>query len=74
MGGKYKWKPDENPAIGSYDTDRYFKSMTKSKSAYIKLDTSPYRRPKERMPDPGSYDKHLTSMGATAKSFTIGVK
>lgn len=22
MGGKYKWKPDDNPPIGGYDVDR----------------------------------------------------
>ena len=72
MGGKYKWKPDENPAIGSYDTDNFYKSMNKSKSAFIKPETSPFRRPKESSPDPGQYDGHLNSFGSNTKSFTIG--
>jgi len=22
MGGKYKWKPDDNPPVGGYDIER----------------------------------------------------
>jgi hypothetical protein len=35
---------------------------------------SPYRRPAEKSPSPGSYDKHLIPIGKDAKSFTIGEK
>jgi hypothetical protein len=28
LGGKYQWKPDSNPPVGSYDTDRGL-SLTK---------------------------------------------
>ena len=39
-------------------------SKASSKSAIIREDTSPYRRPKEESPDPGFYDRHLTKLGA----------
>jgi hypothetical protein len=63
MGGKYKWKADQNPALGSYDTDTYFKTMNKSKSAFIRADVSPFRRPRETVPDPGAYDAYLPKFG-----------
>jgi hypothetical protein len=28
---------------------------------------SPYRRPKEQLPEPGTYDGHLTAFGADVK-------
>ena len=74
MGSKYKWKPDENPPIGGYDVEGAFKSLNKSKSAIIRKEVSPYRRPKDGSPDPGAYDGHLTKFGSNTKSFTIGLK
>jgi hypothetical protein len=40
----------------------------------MKAPTSPYRRPKEKGPEPGSYDKHLIPFGGDTKRFTIGQK
>lgn len=40
----------------------------------IKQPTSPYRRPPEKTPEPGQYDKHLIPFGADTKRFTIGQK
>lgn len=38
----------------------------------IKDEVNPYRRPKDRSPEIGQYDRHLTALGAGGKSFTIG--
>lgn len=45
-----------------------------NRSAIIKQDVNPYRRPKERSPEIGQYDRHLTNFGEGAKKFTIGEK
>jgi len=75
MGGKYKWKPDENPPVGGYDLDAgYNQTSFHNRSVTIKPATSPYRRPQEQTPEPGRYDGHLTSFGSRTKSFTIGTK
>lgn len=43
-------------------------SKASSKSAIIREETSPYRRPKEKSPGPGEHDAHLTPFGADVKS------
>lgn len=54
IGGKYKWKADVNPGPGQYDADAsVMHTLPKSRSAVMRPDTSPYRRPKESLPDPG---------------------
>lgn len=50
FGGKHKWKPDDNPAVGSYNPSPI---KPRVKSALIREDVSPYKRPKERVPSPG---------------------
>ena len=46
MGSKYVFKPDSNPPVGGYNTDRAFNSISPSKrSAIIREPTSTYRRP-----------------------------
>lgn len=73
MGSPYRWKPDSNPPIGAYDLDSGFKATQfQNRSVIIKSDTTPYRRPAERVPEPGQYDKHLIPFGAEAKKFSIG--
>ena len=76
MGGKYKQEVNDNPPPGLYDVDRGL-SQTKfrNRTAVIKKDTSPYRRPKERNPDPGQYDSHLKPFGSGLnKSANMGSK
>ena len=48
MGRKYEFKPDRNPPVGAYDTDRA-KEQTSSRSptALIREPVSPHRRPVE---------------------------
>jgi hypothetical protein len=50
FGGKHKWKPDDNPAVGSYNPSPI---KPRVKSALIREDVYPYKRPKERVPSPG---------------------
>ena len=65
MGSKYEFKPDSNPAVGSYDIYSGLNlSQTKSRAAHIKEDTSPERRPIENTPGPGHHDGHLDTFGS----------
>jgi len=65
MGSKYEFKPNRNPPVGGYNTDRGINAISpKSRSAIIREDVYPYRRPKETSPDPGIYDGHLSIFGA----------
>ena len=69
MGSKYVFKPDSNPAVGSYDPDKAMNQVsTRSKSAMIVRATSPYRRPKEIGPDPGQYTDDVVTFGKDVKS------
>lgn len=74
LGGKYIWKPDENPPVGAYNYDAAF-NHTKSKSvaAVIKGPVSPYRRPKDSDPDPGQYNAS-THKDWEIKPMTMGTK
>lgn len=75
MGGKYKWKADQNPALGTYDVDTgYNLTQYNNRSATIRKEVSPFRRPKDSNPDPGQYDGHLTPFGSDVKKFTMGGK
>lgn len=75
MGGKYKWKADDNPPVGGYDLESSFNVIyPQNRSVIIKKETCPYRRPKETNPEPGQYDGHLDKFGSKTKSFTIGEK
>ena len=74
MGLPHKWKPDQNPPVGGYNTQRAFeKILNTSRSVVIKKATSPYRRPKENNPEPGQYDRHLTKFGSDGQKFSIGL-
>jgi hypothetical protein len=65
MGSKYEFKPDKNPAVGSYNIDSgHNMSKTSIRSAHIREETSPYRRPKENNPGAGHYDGHLDKFGS----------
>ena len=69
MGNKYIFKPDKNPPPGAYNLESGLNmSQTKTRSAHIRGETSPYRRPKQQNPDPGLYDGHLTAFGADIKT------
>lgn len=64
MGSKYEFKPDRNPPVGGYNIDSGLQmSQRKTRSALIREEVSPYRRPAEKVPEPGSYDKHLIPFG-----------
>jgi hypothetical protein len=71
FGEPYKFKPKEGPAPGQYNG---LDSQTKPKvkHALIKEDTSPFRRPAEKTPDPGTYDGHLTGFGDGLKNVDFG--
>ena len=46
LGGKYIWKPDDNPPVGGYNPDTAeVHTKSNSTAAVIKAPTSPYRRP-----------------------------
>ena len=65
MGSKYEFKPDKNPPPGAYNIDSgHNMSKASTRSAIIREDGSPYRRPKENSPGPGHHDGHLTAFGA----------
>ena len=50
-------------------------SQRKTRSALIREEVSPYRRPAEKTPEPGSYDKHLIPFGKGKMSnITMGSK
>ena len=54
MGSKYVFKPDSNPPVGGYDTERGYNAIKfRNQETLIKPPTSPYRRPKEQNPAPG---------------------
>ena len=74
MGSKYKFKPlNESAGPGAYFNERSFSAtMPESRSVIIREQVMKYKKPKENLPDPGSYDKHLTPFGSEAKSFRIG--
>lgn len=63
LGAPYKFKPDENPGVGSYDVNESLISPN-SKSTFIRKESSPYRRPKDKEPEPGQYN------ASTHKSWT----
>jgi hypothetical protein len=73
MGDKYKFVPKEGPPPGLYDPND---SITKPRvpSVIIKEEVSPQRRPPEVLPDPGTYDGHLTPFGSGLKNVTMGDK
>jgi hypothetical protein len=65
MGKKYITKYNDNPPPGLYDTEAADRqTKTKIRSAQITEDVAPFRRPKERQPEPGTYDGHLTAFGS----------
>lgn len=63
FGDKYKFVPKEGPAPGQYESKA---DLTKPRvpAAVIKEETSPYRRPADKSPEPGQYDNHLTPFGS----------
>jgi hypothetical protein len=73
MGSKYKFVPKEGPPPGYYENSS---NVIKSKipAAHIRTETSPYRRPEEITPDPGTYDGHLKTFGDGLKNIDMGNK
>jgi hypothetical protein len=75
FGSKYEFKPDKNPGVGTYNPDPAMKHVKEKKYEAYFLS---YKKPKPQLndgPDPGAYDKHLTSFGADIKqSMTLGGK
>jgi len=76
FGSKYEFKPNNNPAPGSYDVDAADKvTKATTRGATIKEPSNLYRRPAENQPDPGSYaPKDLNMMGKGMKNVTMGSK
>jgi hypothetical protein len=67
FGEPYKFVPKEGPGPGEYEgQDKHTKP--KVQFAVIKEDTSPYRRPADKTPEPGQYDNHLTQFGSDLKT------
>jgi hypothetical protein len=65
MGSKYEFRPNSNPPPGAYNTESGILAMLpNSRSAFIREEVSPYRRPKDKSPDPGIYDGHLSIFAA----------
>ena len=75
FGSKYEFKPDNNPGVGTYNPDPAMKHVKEKKYEAYFLS---YKKPKPQLndgPDPGTYDRHLTSMGENIKqSMTLGGK
>jgi hypothetical protein len=64
MGSKYIFKPDNNPPVGGYNTDRGINMISsRARSALIRTSVSTYKRPDENLPEPGKYDGHLIPFG-----------
>jgi hypothetical protein len=77
MGAPYQFVPDSNPPVGGYDVDRGLAlTQWQNKSAIIRKDSSPYRRPKDREPEPGQYNasthKSWTNEYLRDKKITLG--
>jgi len=77
MGSKYKFVPKEGPPPGIY-TDGIEKAQahTKPRTRVVHIDEhmNLYKRPAEKLPDPGQYDKHLTPFGEGLKKVDMGSK
>ena len=74
MGSKYGWKPKDGPAPGEYEPAEG-STKPRAKSAFIRQDVSPYKRPAEHMPEPGTYSGHIKLLGADLKNTaTMGSK
>lgn len=72
IGGPYKWKPQDGPGPGYYESDRAADSIKTS---------SPSARMDKRLvsmrgsdPSPQVYDGHHKMFGADVNGFTIGLK
>ena len=64
MGSKYEFKPDKNPPVGGYFTERAFSAtLPRVRSAIIRENVSTYRRPDENLPGPNKYTDHLIPFG-----------
>ena len=58
IGGKYKWKANENPPPGYYETDRGIQHV-KSRSIATKIVKNGYvKRRVDTAPDAGMYDPY----------------
>ena len=56
LGSKYKWAPDNNPAVGQYDHITSFnKTQTTVKKAFINLSPKASKKTND-VPGPGYYD------------------
>jgi hypothetical protein len=73
MGSKYKFVPKEGPGPGQY-SGKDSSTKPRVQTVLIKEDVSPYRRPQEVTPDPGTYDGHLTEFGAGLNKVDMGSK
>lgn len=74
LGGKYKWKPNENPAPGQYDPEDGNKLTKPSSRAFqYKQDQARVRNP-EVSPDAGEYDPDTGFGGQDNRKMTLGGK
>jgi len=78
MGSKYEFKPGQGPAPGQYDTgaaDSIVKPKAKG-GATIRQPTNTYQRPRENLPEPGSYaPADINTFGKNIKgNVTMGSK
>ena len=74
LGGKYKWKPDENPAPGQYECAGAVAAVKPRSKAAIIREKDEYQVPRENSPAPGQYDSHLKDFGTNDRKMTLGGK
>jgi hypothetical protein len=69
MGSKYVFKPDSNPPVGGYDTERGDNAIKfRNRETIIREDIIKEKRKPQPSPDAGYYDKHLTPFGSDLKT------
>lgn len=74
LGGKYKWKPDENPAVGQYDVDAATKQVKPQSAAFRYTEEKGYKKPKEILPDAGEYEPDRGFGNSSPQKMTLGSK
>jgi len=74
LGSKYKWKPDENPAVGQYDVDAATKQVKPQSAAFKYREEKGYKKPKEILPDGGEYEPDRGFGNQSPQKMTLGSK
>ena len=74
LGGKYKWKPNDNPPPGLYEADKAA-DATRSKSPSTKFHKLLIPNKRDADPTPEPYDGHIKPFGADlGNKMTLGGK